>query len=95
MIFGQIPSSSPLRVKAAIMILHLIAMLDSDKLFFGQFQSVWSRTQIVSFAKFLGSFGPELRIFHHDLCLDSIENGISGFRLRFMISRSLISCHLA
>ena len=28
---------------------------------------------------------------HHDLCLDSIENGISSFCLRFMISRTLIS----
>ena len=32
---------------------------------------------------------------HHDLCLDSIENGISSFRLRFMIFRSLISRRLA
>ena len=32
---------------------------------------------------------------YHDLCLDSVENGISGFRLRFTISRSLISRYLA
>ena len=32
---------------------------------------------------------------YHDLCLDSLENGISGFRLRFTISRSLISRYLA
>ena len=32
---------------------------------------------------------------HHDLCLDSVENGISSFRLRFTISHPLAwSCQL-
>ena len=37
----------------------------------------------------------ESQSLYHDLCLDSVENRILGFRLQFTVSRSLISRYLA